>query len=70
VIGVEETDLLVEALKKEGCPDDRLRYIRYETSTDSSAKDWMVGHNCWDKTYSDRSFWQWMLSFNNSSSQP
>jgi predicted peptidase len=60
VVSVLDTDLLVDALRKENAVD--VRYTRYTHSPDPSAHTWMVGHNCWDKAYSDPEFWQWFLS--------
>ena len=60
VVGVEETDRLVEALRKENAVE--VRYTRYTNSPDPAAKKWMVGHNCWDKAYSDPEFWAWLFS--------
>lgn len=60
VVGVEETDRLVAALRTENASE--VLYTRYTHSPDPSAKQWMVGHNCWDKAYSDMTFWQWLFS--------
>jgi hypothetical protein len=30
--------------------------------TVTATVDWMVGHNCWDRAYSDGEFWSWMMS--------
>lgn len=60
VVGVEETDRLVAALLAEDAVD--VKYTRYTHSPDPSAHSWMVGHNCWDKAYSDLDFWEWLFS--------
>jgi predicted peptidase len=60
VIGVEETDILVHTLKSEGAID--VQYTRYENSSAKSAKEWMIGHNCWEPAYADENIWNWLFS--------
>ena len=78
MIGVEESDALVDSLRHHGdarliilttdlnasygsAGNSRVRYTRYDTSSDRSACDWMVGHNCWDKAYTSQELWDWLL---------
>ena len=60
VISVNETDALVKALKDLGSKD--IQYSRFEECNDKAAKDWMIGHNCWDRAYNDRVLLQWLFS--------
>ena len=59
VIGVEETDALYQALLKEG--STVAKFTRYTSCPDPAAHPWMVGHNCWSRTYKMKEFWQWLL---------
>ncbi len=60
VIGVEETDRLVAALKDEAA---EVKYTRYHESKEyPAAQDWMVGHNVWHKAYNDKATWTWLFS--------
>ena len=63
VISVNESDALVKALKDLGAKD--IQYSRYEECNEKAAKEWMVGHNCWDKGYNDRVLLQWLFSKTN-----
>ena len=61
VIGVEETERLVNALKEENAAE--VRFTRYEESKEhAAAQEWMVGHNVWQKAYTDNATWTWLFS--------
>jgi predicted peptidase len=59
VIGVEETDALVQAMQREEAVD--VRYTRYVECPDPAAHTWMVGHNSWTRTYAQPALWAWLL---------
>ena len=59
VVGVEETDKLVEALQNEG--NFTVMYNRYDKCSEPSAQAWMVGHNSWTKTYAQEEFWSFLF---------
>jgi len=59
VIGVEETEALYQALLKEG--STTVNFTRYTSCPDPAAMPWMVGHNCWTRTYKRKVFWSWLL---------
>mmetsp|Transcript_24449 Transcript_24449/g.40460 ORF Transcript_24449/g.40460 Transcript_24449/m.40460 type:complete len:281 (-) Transcript_24449:785-1627(-) len=54
VIGVEETKNLAKVVPG-------ARFTRYLHSPDPAARTWMVGHNCWDRTYRGCALWRWFL---------
>ena len=60
VIGVEETEALYQALLKEG--STVAKFTRYSSCPDPAAQPWMVGHNCWSRTYKMKEFWNWLLA--------
>ncbi len=60
VVGVEETEALYAALLKEGSTVSH--FTRYSSCPEPAAQSWMVGHNCWSRTYRDPKFWKWFLS--------
>lgn len=59
VIGVEETDALVQAMQREEAVD--VRYTRYGECPDPAAHTWMVGHNSWTRSYAQPALWAWLL---------
>ena len=60
VIGVEESDRLVAALREAG--NARVRYTRYARSDASASAAWMVGHNCWDAAFATAELYEWLAA--------
>ena len=60
VVGVEETEALYAALLKEG--STVAHFTRYSSCPEPAAQEWMIGHNCWSRTYRNKEFWAWLLS--------
>ena len=84
VIGVEETEALVDAMNEAVSELSKLdteaagagagaadalskafvapKFTRYDTSLDPGAQAWMVGHNCWDRSFTP-DLWAWMKAY-------
>ncbi len=37
------------------------RYTRYDKCPEPAAQEWMVGHNCWTRTYAQKEFWTFLF---------
>jgi predicted peptidase len=63
VVGVEETEAIYAALLKESQGSKKIaHFTRYSSCPEPSSQEWMVGHNCWGRTYRNKEFWKWMFS--------